>query len=279
MDNLVALTTAPSQSRLGAGGSQVGCRCKLLALRSAIFASFCVTLAAQTLTPVREAALGKQLADQARRFSRPVGPQAVQDYVSQLDARLAAELPSGAFPKTFSVVDVQQPANPLHEPVVLPGGYVFVPLGLLLTAQDEAEFAGMLTQGMAREPLLEFVGNIGNDGTIPMFFFAGFPTTVAVPLRRRQVEIELEADDRAAAAMARAGFDPAALPRYIEREQRPSPFSQLPPRAVRIDALRTTIAELAPRAEYIENSSDFSAVQKAAHAEGPEPYRPRLIKR
>src|ERR1035438_1523345 len=99
-------------------------------MRSAIFAFCCVTLAAPSLPSAKEAALGKQLAEQARRFSRPVGPQAVQDYVSQLGARLAAELPSGTFPKTFSVVDLQ-PANPLHEPVVLPGGYIFVPLAPL----------------------------------------------------------------------------------------------------------------------------------------------------
>src|ERR1035438_7141831 len=99
-------------------------------MRSAIFVLLGATLAAQSLPPAREAAFGKQLAEQARRFSRPVGPQAVHDYVSQLGARLAAELPSGTFPKTFSVVDFQ-PANPLHEPVVLPGGYIFVPLALL----------------------------------------------------------------------------------------------------------------------------------------------------
>ena len=137
-------------------------------------------------------------------------------------------------------------------------------------AQDEAEFAGMLTQAIAREPVLNV---IDNDGTIPIYFFAGFPTTVAVPMRIDQVRIELQADASAAAAMSRAGFDPAGLPRYIEREQRPSPFSQLPPREVRLAALRKTIEDLPPRAEYIEDSSDFGVVQKAAHAEGPEPTK------
>jgi predicted Zn-dependent protease len=185
-------------------------------------------------------------------------------------------LPDCPFPRAFSVVDVQQPANPMHEPVVLPGGYVFVPLGLLLTAQDEAEFAGVLTQAMVRNPLWNVVRN---NGTIPLFFMAGFPTIVAVSPRNQQVRIELQADATAAVAMSRAGIDPAALLRYIEREQRPNPFSQVPPREVRIDALRKTIGDLPPRAEYIEDSSDFSAVQKEAHGEGPEPSPPRLMKR
>lgn len=242
-------------------------------MRSAIFALFCVTLAAQSLPYKKEEALGKALAEQVRRSSNPVGPQAVQDYVSQLGARLAAQLPTGAFPKTISVVDFDR-TNPLQEPVVLPGGYIFVPLGLLLAAQDEAEFAGMLAQAMAREPLELAL----NDGPIPLFYSGGFPTIMPVSVRNEQSRIELQADATAAAAMARAGFDPAALLSYIERgylerEQRPDPFSQLPPRAVRIEALRKTIEELPLSAEYIEDSSDFAAVKKQAHAEGLEPPR------
>ena len=45
--------------------------------------------------------------------------------------------------------------------------------------------------------------------------------------------------------------------------------------AVRINALRTTIGDLSAHAEYVENSSDFFAIQKVAHAEGPEPPGPK----
>jgi predicted Zn-dependent protease len=61
-----------------------------------------------------------------------------------------------------------RPANPLNEPRVLPGGYVFVPLALLQTAKDEAEFAGMLAQAIARESLLEQQAT--NSGGTPLIF-------------------------------------------------------------------------------------------------------------
>jgi predicted Zn-dependent protease len=76
----------------------------------------------------------------------------VQNYVAQLGAKLSAELASPALVYTFSVVETDQ-TNSLSEPLVLPGGYIFVPLSLLLAARDEGEFAGMLAQAMARHPL------------------------------------------------------------------------------------------------------------------------------
>jgi hypothetical protein len=104
-------------------------------MRIALFAFFCLTLAAQNRT--FEADLAKQLAEEVRLQTTPVDSQAVQNYVEQLGAKLAAELP-GAVPYTFSVVETHR-TDASYDALALPGGYVFVPLKLPLTAKDEAD--------------------------------------------------------------------------------------------------------------------------------------------
>ena len=77
----------------------------MVGMRSALFFFSCLTLAAQdrTLGLDKEAALGRQMAtEEVRRSSTPAEPQAVQDYVAQLGARLTAWLPNRYFPYAFS---------------------------------------------------------------------------------------------------------------------------------------------------------------------------------
>jgi predicted Zn-dependent protease len=241
-------------------------------MRVAVFAFFCLTIAAQDRLLDKEVALGMQLAKEVRRSTTPIESQAIQNYVSQLGAKLTAQLPSGAFPYTFSVVNGL--ANPLHEPLTLPGGYIFIPLSLLLNAREEAELAGMFAQAIARPPHL-----IKGNGTIPLIFVGSFAGTLlpASALQQRRGALELEADKSAALMMSRAGFDPAALLRYIERVQPADrPFLPFPPRAARIAAFQDVIRDLAPVAQT--DGGEFLAVQEQARSEAPEPpEQPRPV--
>jgi len=96
----------------------------------------------------KEMALGASLAQQVQRTATPLNSPAALDYVQRLGAKLAAQLPEPRFSFTFAVTSNDQ-GNALHEPLSLPGGYIFVPASLFLAAQDEAEFAGMLAHAMA----------------------------------------------------------------------------------------------------------------------------------
>lgn len=222
-------------------------------------AVFCLTLAAQNPTPAKQAAVERQMLETVHLFTTPVEPQAVQDYVSLLGARLATQLPAGAVPYSFVVVDFWE--NGLPEALLLPADHIFVPLHLLQTAKDEAEFAGMLAQAIALAPLLKQPDFMCGNQLLCLMYETG---NIPMSLLRQRRGMELRADTSAAAAMARAGFDPAALLRYIQRVQ-PSdqPTSPLPPRAKRIAALRKAISTLPPTA-YTGNSQDFSVVQKLA---------------
>ena len=92
----------------------------------------------------KERALGEQLAKEVERQVTPVEIRAVQEYLDDLTRRLAAQLPA-QFAYTVAVIK----EDGEYEPMPLPGGFIFVPTSLILAAQNEAEFAGMLAHAMA----------------------------------------------------------------------------------------------------------------------------------
>ncbi len=234
-------------------------------MRLALFALFCLTLAGQSLTQDKVAALGGALAEEVERHTTPVQAQEVQNYVVRLGARITAQLPAPSGSFTFSVVSTGED-NALHEPLAIPGGYIFVPSNLLLTARDEAEFAGMLAQAMARVPVVVE----SHTGTIPVVYFDGFDSVLPIGMIDRRRERELQADASAIVLLSHAGFDPAALLRYVDRVQPlDRPRSPFPARADRIAALQKAIGGL-PLASY-SRSDEFYAIQEQVRRLRPPP--------
>jgi predicted Zn-dependent protease len=202
-------------------------------MRTVLLLFLCALLNGQDPAREKEAALGRQMAEKIRRTTTPVANRDVQNYVARLGARL-----SDGF--GFSVVT--DDSNALHDPVVVPGGSVFVPVSLLIAAKDEAEFAGMLAQAIARERLPIRVG-----------WFAGFGSSLMpAAAREKQRAVDLEADRLAVQATARAGFDPAGILRYIIR--------LTPDDEARIAALRQAVPE--PVALMRESSGEFNEIQE-----------------
>jgi len=234
----------------------------------------------------QEAALGKQLAAELRERTVSIDSPAVLNYVTNLARKIAAYLPDVKFPLTFGVI-ADDPCDTVHEPAVLPGGYVFVPAGLFLAAQGEDEFAGMLTHAM--EHVAQRDGTrLATNGTIagiPLIFVSGWgggcPSGLAIPMgflaSRRSAE--LEADVLAVGTMARAGFDPRALVHYVERVPvRPkgsvsAVFSPLPGREPRLATLSAAIEKL-PSVEYAAAPPDeFAAVRQEVRRLMEQPVR------
>lgn len=226
----------------------------------------------------KEAALGKQLAAEVRQRTTPIQNPAVQDYVDRLGQRLAAYTDTKV-PFTFSVI-AEDPCFTVHEPAALPGGYVFVPTALFLAAQDEAEFAGMLAHAMAHIAArhgtrMATRSQISGTATIPLVFVGGWAgsctggATIPVGYLKFQRGFEQEADALALQTMARAGFDPNALVRYIERVQpppsttRPVVFSTIPPRDQRIAAMTSTVEGLSVTNYPAPAGGEFAAAQEA----------------
>ena len=232
----------------------------------------------------KEAALGAEMAPDLRRSTTAIESATVKGYVERLGRQLAAQLPDGsAF--TFCVV-ADDLSGPTHEPLSLPGGYLFVPAGLILAARNESEFAGMLAHAMAHVVARHGTrqatrATIMGMADIPLIYTGGWVLQGGEPpiplvLLSFQRAFESEADRLAVIAMARAGYDPNALVRYIGRVQpanqnRTEMRSPVPTRAVRVASMEQTIREL-PSRSYT-SSDDFVSVQEEVLHRAPNQVR------
>jgi predicted Zn-dependent protease len=232
-------------------------------------------VAASTLSLEKEAALGRQMASELRRHTTSIEDTGIRENVDRLGQKLAREMPDAKFPFEFAVV-ADDPCPTTLEPASLPAGYVFVPASLLLAVHTEAELAGMLAHAMEHIALRHATrqataARIAQAGVIPLILVGGSAGAcsehMAVPVGflATQRTNELEADNFAVQAMARAGFDPNALVDYTQRVQprQTGRFSPLPDRDERLDAMKVIIGRL-QASSYKEASSEFAAVQEKA---------------
>jgi predicted Zn-dependent protease len=213
----------------------------------------------------KEIALGQRLAQDVRQGTTPVDGAAVNDYVKRVGTNLAAHSPGG-WTFTFETVR-ERLGGATDEPVALPGGPIFVAADLIVTAQTEAEFAGMLAHAMAHVVARHFTRQATKEdlGAIQTASLPASAPGTAIPIgmlafRRAQ---ESEADYLAVKTMTAAGYDPAGLASYLERVQ-PAPskndvMATLPPRDRRIAAIRTEIQKQ-PAGDY-HASDEFDRVQ------------------
>lgn len=260
-------------------------RCALtIALLAAILS---VPLPAQQretiLAQDKAAALGAHFAATVRARTTPLAIEGVNQYVTALGRILAAEIPNAPAHWEFTVV--QQPGNWAHEPLGLPGGYVFVPAALMTACNDEAEFASMLADSMAHAaspalirwdrasvPLLFADAGLGSDDS----------TLVPISLRPVEQERELQADGIAVAAVSHAGFDGHALLTYLLRAQ-----NRLQSRAERTAAsarlarlgetLARSINQGSPRAPSASFALTRARVREAEQASSKPAKLPSLL--
>jgi predicted Zn-dependent protease len=226
----------------------------------------------------KEAALGAQLARETRSKTKIVENDAVLGYVQQIGTRLIAQLPGEPpFPYTFAIT-AEFDSAPL-EPQWLPGGYIFVPASLILAAQDEAEFAGVLAHaiihvGARHATRLASREHLAQQASIPLVFVGGWTANAAtmlpVGLLQVQRQFESEADLQAVKLLSSAGYEPSALVRYLDRVQKdpaqPS-YSAFPLRGDRVAAIAGAIAALPDRT--YTSSGDLSRIQAELRAMVP----------
>ena len=216
----------------------------------------------------KEAALGRRLAMEVASTTEPLDSDTVRDYVNALGARVAAAFSRPGFTYSFIVV---RRGNTAEEPLALPGGIIFVPASLLLAAQDEAEFAGMMAHALAHATLQDSTvrPRLNSAPIVRTTSLGGWtgPETAAVPAGFLEVqrERELEADRLAGKAMAGAGFEPLALARYIAR---------LPAHDQRVAALQSMAQGLSVQARPAAGS-DFSSIQQEVRRLIPAPAEKR----
>ena len=218
---------------------------------------------------------------------RALGQQISQEYRAQATLLQSPELRSRLDPIVRSLIPPDSKLTytweltasddmVLQEPAAFPGGFLFIPSGLILAAQNIDELAGMIAHSIAHIEArhgtrLATKAQIIDQATVPLIYMGGWTgyairqnVALSIPLGMlKSVRVqELQADLLAARMMSSAGFQPGRLADFIERVQSaasdpPDARAPLPPRAERVAALRAVTVSVTPRT----GSEDFTELQ------------------
>ncbi len=191
------------------------------------------TVAASTMSLTEEARLGEAFMRSIRRNLSIVDDPVVDGYIDGLGRRLTRHVDAPGRRFTFFVVD-----DPSVNAFAGPGGYIGLHTGLILTARNEAELAAVVAHEIAHvtQRHLARAYEAISASSLPMTAAviasliigshdaqAGSAAlaSIAAGSAQRQIDFtrdnEQEADRIGLDILARAGFDPRAMPAFFRR--------------------------------------------------------------
>jgi len=227
----------------------------------------------------REVEMGRKMAADLERHVRLLDDPVVVEYVNRLSQNLVRNS-DARVPFTVKVID----SNEINA-FALPGGFLFVNTGLVLAAESEAEFAGVLSHEIAHVAARHATKqatrqDIVNYATMPLVLAGGWLgyavrqlAGIAVPMGFMQFTrgMERQADTLGLQYMYRSGYDPLAFVDFFERlgtlEKGRSGlaarmFSSHPMAASRIQSAQKQIQRhLEPRSTYVVDTAEFQNVR------------------
>lgn len=253
----------------------------------------------------KEIALGKQLAQDIERQVKLIDDPEISEYVSKVGQNLVKNSDSKV-PFTIKVVDSDE-----INAFALPGGFFYVNSGLITSADEEAELAGVMAHEIAhvaaRHGTEQYTkGTIANYATLPLIFLGGGlgyglyqAAGFLIPLKFLQFSrsAETEADFLGLQYVYKTGYDPTAFVSFFEKiqaQEKKKPgklskaFSTHPPTSDRIEKTQANIATILPEGEqYVINTSEFDHIKakliamenRKRPAEGEKSNRPSLKRR
>jgi predicted Zn-dependent protease len=203
----------------------------------------------------------------------------VNDYLDRIGQNLVRNS-DAQMPFIIKVIDDPGGVNPFS----LPGGYLYVPSGLILVANDEAEVAAMMAHEIAHVTAhhatrLMTRNNMFSLATMPLVLLGGWvgyavrsgagvalPTASSVFARN----FEAEADYLGLQYTYKAGYDPQAFIAFFERVSKikvkkskmAKRFSMYPENRDRLRKSEEEIATILPaRRQYLVSTSEFDDVR------------------
>jgi len=227
-----------------------------------------------------EIAMGRALAADLERQVQLVDDPIINEYVNRVGQNLVRNS-DAQVPFSFKVID-----DDSINAMALPGGFVYVNTGILLTADEEAELAGVMAHEIAHVAARhgtenQSKGTLLNILSIPLIFVGGVPgiaiqqaAGLAVPAAfyKFSRKAEEEADYLGTQYMYKTGYDPNAAVTFFEKVQaretaRPgsvsSIFASHPPSEDRIEKTKKNIGLVLPeRDQYVLTTSEFEDVRQ-----------------
>jgi len=193
-------------------------------------------VAQSSLSPAQERKLGEGIMAQIRSSPAYLDDPEVTDYLNSLGYRLVANSPDPAGPFEFFAI-----SDGGINAFALPGGFVGVYSGLLLSAQNESELASVLAHEIAHVTQRHIARMIAAQERVGLASMAALAVAILAARSNSQVsaaaiaaaqagsiqsqlnftrEHEREADRIGLQIMAKSGFDVHAMPVFFERLQK-----------------------------------------------------------
>lgn len=212
----------------------------------------------------------------------PVLPESdpVTRYVQQLGSKLVAVIPrQESWPYQFHVVQ-QKDINAF----ALPGGPIFVNIGTISAAENEAQLAGVLAHEMShvymqhsakQAPKQEWVNVLGAlggllGGAAGDLARMGIQVGAGTLLMKYSRGDEAQADAVGAVIMYKAGYDPRQMAQFFAKLEKevgnggPQFLSDHPNPGNRVEAVDKEIADW-PRKQYVAANPAFQQIQQQAN--------------
>lgn len=226
-----------------------------------------------------EIKMGKSYSMELEKSVKFVNDPVVNEYVNRIGQNLVKNS-DAKVPFTIKIIDSDE-----VNAMALPGGFFYVNSGLILTADNEAEMAGVMAHEIAHVAAHHAAReqtrmNYAQLGTIPLIFMGGWTgygiyeaANIGIPITFLQFsrDFEAQADFLGVEYMYRAGYDPEAFVTIFEKLQnlektKPSAFAKAfsthPQTPDRIESTQKEIATiLPPRREYLVTTSEFDDVK------------------
>lgn len=240
-----------------------------------------------------ERSLGEAMAAAVDRQTKLVTNPKVKDYISNLGQKIVRNSDSQV-PFVIKVMDSKNPTT-----FSLPGGFLYVDVGLILDVDDEAQLAGLMAHEIAHVTARHATRLATRKESLDVLSFsaAKFIGPAALPARQIGLlpldrkfsrEFEFEADLLGIEYQYAAGYDPQAYIDALEKldgediqkrtqalKTQPKPdwvdrlymhigqaYSAYPLTELRILRLQTEISKLLPcRNDYVLDTGEFQEVK------------------
>src|SRR4029077_8300599 len=224
---------------------------------------------------------GQQAAQQVSR-QLPLLPDSdpVTIYVQRLGRQLAAHAPGEKWPYSFHVVN-QKEINAF----ALPGGPIFVNLGTIQAADNEAQLAGVIaheishvvqrhgtraaSKQMAAQLPLAILGGVMGQGALSQMTQMGLSFGVGSYFLKNSRKAESEADLLGSDIMYDNSFNPQAMAQFFTKLEKegsvargPQFLSDHPDPGNRAQAVAKEVATLPRKTSYRSDSAEFRDIKQ-----------------
>ena len=235
------------------------------------------------VSPEKQIEIGKKAAEQVYK-QMPVLPDSspVTKYVQALGAKLVAYAPGYRWPYNFHVADVAD-----INAFALPGGTVFVNLGTIQAADDEAQLAAVMAHETSHVVLQHSICNLEKEqrvgllaglgqiaagialgGALGSVAQEGIGLGAGLGFLKMSRGDEKQADMEGDSILYNAGYDPRAMPQFFETIEAKYGrggaqfLSDHPNPGNRTDYIDKEIASFPRRSHYVTNTPDFERIHK-----------------